>query len=770
MRRSISSITRRAVWVAALVSCSSGTEVSPPPPPPPPPPPDLVRNLGIQGGNNQEGFVGQPVAVSPGVRVTNSSGAGVPNVSVTFAVASGGGTVAGANQTTDANGVATVGSWQLGPAPGPNTLTASVTGANGSPLTFTATGKEVVLEPSRDSAIGGTINAKRVRIPAGITLTVTSALVLTVEESAEIAGTLRGPCTGMTIDAQGDLVIKGAIDNACAGPAENPAPLQLNGRGGYAIDGGTITTDGDFEITNDPTLTDADVPAAPGLAPAAAAASARPPGVCRLAAGRITAGSRARDGAAGSPNGGNGLDGRRLWVTCRGNATVSGMTIHAQDGGHGGKGTDARVPLAMANGGDGGDGGEIRFLGTGSIDFDGTNDVETGGGGDGGAADGIPPQSPIGSKAPSGKAVGGRGASPGLFTMRALGPISFPVPPLGAQTIRIGRSGNGGTATGIGADGMNAGAQAAQQGGDGEAKGGNGGDTPAAQLRGANVTGVLKLDVVENAGHGGNAGATGGKGGDGNQQFKDGARGGDFSGDGGKGGDALLMDLGGNRLGLAGVGGSASLERGRGGNGYSDCRKPLEPGGNGGRGGNGTGTGGDGGAGLLGGIDGQTLVRDEAGNGGNGGDGAGPGTGGGKGTDNVSPRVRTDTPPVFQAGLPGKGCVFNTTWVVKSDPLNHNAVLNLTAGTHPVRLTKLGTSIGVELLDFRAGAGGGPLNPNGTFTASGTFQIQTSLGLRQGAFVMSGTIDVANGTFTADVALVGLPGGPVTYTVTGGVP
>src|SRR5205823_1292132 len=65
----------------------------------------------------------------------------VPAVPVTFAVTGGGGSVSGSVAHSDANGVATVGSWTLGPGVGDNTLTATVAGSgiSGNPVTFTAT-------------------------------------------------------------------------------------------------------------------------------------------------------------------------------------------------------------------------------------------------------------------------------------------------------------------------------------------------------------------------------------------------------------------------------------------------------------------------------------------------------------------------------------------------------------------------------------------------------------------------------------------------------
>src|SRR5205085_1200814 len=50
------------------------------------------------------------------------------------------GSVTGATQTTDASGIAAVGSWTLGTTAGGNTLTATSGSLSGSPVTFTATG------------------------------------------------------------------------------------------------------------------------------------------------------------------------------------------------------------------------------------------------------------------------------------------------------------------------------------------------------------------------------------------------------------------------------------------------------------------------------------------------------------------------------------------------------------------------------------------------------------------------------------------------------
>jgi Leishmanolysin/Bacterial Ig-like domain (group 1) len=95
----------------------------------------------IVAGNGQTGLQGFAVNVPPAVLVRDAAGAPLAGRSVTFSVASGGGSVQGGSAVTDAGGVATVGGWTV--APGINTLTATVQDPGtilGNPVTFTATG------------------------------------------------------------------------------------------------------------------------------------------------------------------------------------------------------------------------------------------------------------------------------------------------------------------------------------------------------------------------------------------------------------------------------------------------------------------------------------------------------------------------------------------------------------------------------------------------------------------------------------------------------
>lgn len=99
-----------------------------------------ASQIAINAGNNQSAAIGSSVAIAPSVIVKDANGNPVSLVNVTFAVASGGGSITGPTQSTSSTGTATVGSWTLGGTAGANTLTATATGLTGSPITFTATG------------------------------------------------------------------------------------------------------------------------------------------------------------------------------------------------------------------------------------------------------------------------------------------------------------------------------------------------------------------------------------------------------------------------------------------------------------------------------------------------------------------------------------------------------------------------------------------------------------------------------------------------------
>jgi predicted Fe-Mo cluster-binding NifX family protein len=98
-----------------------------------------AKKISANAGNGQSTTVGTSVATAPSVLVTDTNNNPVSGVAVTFAVYSGGGSVSGGSATTNAFGIATVGSWSLGTTPGANSLRATSAGLTGSPVTFSAT-------------------------------------------------------------------------------------------------------------------------------------------------------------------------------------------------------------------------------------------------------------------------------------------------------------------------------------------------------------------------------------------------------------------------------------------------------------------------------------------------------------------------------------------------------------------------------------------------------------------------------------------------------
>ncbi|HEX2206936.1 MAG TPA: Ig-like domain-containing protein [Longimicrobium sp.] len=96
----------------------------------------------LHAGNRQAGMAGTTLATRPAVLVRDAAGKPIAGRPVAFSVTGGGGKVTSAVVTTDAFGVATVGSWTLGSTADFNTLTATVggTGVAGNPVQFTAAG------------------------------------------------------------------------------------------------------------------------------------------------------------------------------------------------------------------------------------------------------------------------------------------------------------------------------------------------------------------------------------------------------------------------------------------------------------------------------------------------------------------------------------------------------------------------------------------------------------------------------------------------------
>ena len=104
---------------------------------------DVPAALVIQAGDGQRAIAGTTVPDPIQVRVNGVTGAGLEDVTVSFQVTAGGGTVESATATTDGDGLASPGAWTLG-APGPQGLRATVNELD--PVTIRATALGVPAE------------------------------------------------------------------------------------------------------------------------------------------------------------------------------------------------------------------------------------------------------------------------------------------------------------------------------------------------------------------------------------------------------------------------------------------------------------------------------------------------------------------------------------------------------------------------------------------------------------------------------------------------
>lgn len=126
--RHVSNLLRLTALAGMLVvgACKLTTDASRP------------STLGIVSGDGQTTAAGTPLPSPLGVIVIDQYGFVVPNVTVTWAITSGGGSLSAASTTTDSNGLTSV-TYTAGPTPGTATITATVSSIGTLPFTETIT-------------------------------------------------------------------------------------------------------------------------------------------------------------------------------------------------------------------------------------------------------------------------------------------------------------------------------------------------------------------------------------------------------------------------------------------------------------------------------------------------------------------------------------------------------------------------------------------------------------------------------------------------------
>jgi PKD repeat protein len=160
-------LARSIAFLTLAAACSSSPTTSGSP-----------DTIAIQAGDNQSALVGTALPVHPTVLIKDGTGAPVPNVAVTFAVESGGGSLATTAATTGADGLAAAGAWTLGPAAGSNGVSATATGLPA--VHFHATGLAATARQLITNAVissgGGTLTyVKASDALSGLTLRVPAA-------------------------------------------------------------------------------------------------------------------------------------------------------------------------------------------------------------------------------------------------------------------------------------------------------------------------------------------------------------------------------------------------------------------------------------------------------------------------------------------------------------------------------------------------------------------------------------------------------------------
>jgi hypothetical protein len=122
----VNALTASAAELPPLTFSATGTAAEP-------------ASVAASAGQSQSAPAGTAVPVSPAALVTDAYGNPVTGAAVTFVVVSGGGSVSGAAPQTNSSGVATVGSWILGPSAGLNVLEARTPGGAVARFDATAT-------------------------------------------------------------------------------------------------------------------------------------------------------------------------------------------------------------------------------------------------------------------------------------------------------------------------------------------------------------------------------------------------------------------------------------------------------------------------------------------------------------------------------------------------------------------------------------------------------------------------------------------------------
>jgi len=186
-----------------------------------PPGTTAIAKAASPNGDAQTGTVGQLLA--EGIRVTvTEDGQPLPGATVTWSTTAAGGSLAEPSTTTDNSGNA-INTWTLGTAAGSQTAQAALSGASGSPVTFTATAvADVAASLSKFSGDG---------------------------QQAPVNTALPNPLVAKVSDQYGNGVSGVAVAWASSGAAVEPPTVATDASGNASVQVTLGGTEGPITIT-----------------------------------------------------------------------------------------------------------------------------------------------------------------------------------------------------------------------------------------------------------------------------------------------------------------------------------------------------------------------------------------------------------------------------------------------------------------------------------------------------------------------------------------
>jgi hypothetical protein len=163
-----------------------------------------ATQISMNTGNNQVALPNNALAIAPSVLVRDAGNSPVSGAAVTFTIVSGGGKITNATQITNASGIATLGSWTLGPNVGTNTLSVQLPETPQiAALIFSASaGAPQTLTLSKSGSGTGTVTSNPAGINCGSTCSfdyaneTTVTLTATPAVGSTFTGWTGGSCSG----------------------------------------------------------------------------------------------------------------------------------------------------------------------------------------------------------------------------------------------------------------------------------------------------------------------------------------------------------------------------------------------------------------------------------------------------------------------------------------------------------------------------------------------------------------------------------------------